>query len=286
LAGSPGAVDGVGAIALRESGRRPGRAPVEQTVQSLKSQVRVVTALTLREIQAQNSSLNYGYAWALIEVLIYVAVLSILKLFVRALSPNDMPPFLFLILGVMPWLTFFNTVHAIETVIEKNRKLLQLPGITPLDLVLAKALQILCMYGLVFFGLAAASLYFEHTSLPRSAIGVILIYLASWMLGIALGLVLMPLGRIFPPAGKLLAGVWRFGLLVSGVYFLITTFPEWVWPYLTWNPMLHANELMRTYWFSTYQTPIGSPLYVAECLLGLAALGLSLERYVRRRIPV
>jgi len=258
---------------------------MQQLVQALKTQFRVLTALTLREIQSQNAALSYGYAWALIEVLIYIVVLSLLKVFIKALSPNEMPPILFLLLGVMPWLTFFNTVHALETVITKNRRLLQLPNVTPLDLALAKALEILCTYGVMFFALAVACIYFEHANIPRFTAGIVLVYVGSWFLGVAVGLVLMPLLRIFPPAGKLLAGLWRFGLIISGVYFLITAFPEWSWPYLTWNPMLHASELMRTYWFYTYQTPVGSPFYMAECVVGVAALGLSLERYVRNRVP-
>jgi ABC-type polysaccharide/polyol phosphate export permease len=53
-----------------------------------------------------------------------------------------------------------------------------------------------------------------------------------------------------------------------------------------WNPLLHIEELIRTYWFTSYHTPVGSPAYVAECLLIMTFLGLLVERYVRRRFPV
>jgi hypothetical protein len=42
---------------------------------------------------------------------------------------------------------------------------------------------------------------------------------------------------------------------------------------------------LRIYWFNNYQTPGISPLYVAECLLGMVFFGLLLERYMRRRLP-
>jgi capsular polysaccharide transport system permease protein len=252
---------------------------------SWKAQLRVLTALTLREIQSQNSSLDYGYAWALIDVGISIAAITVLKVFIHVLSPNGMPPVLFLVSGILPWLTFQSTASSVETTITRGKRLLLLPDITPLDLVFAKALQILCTYGAVFVVAAVGCSYFENASMPRSLSGVILIYLYSWILGIAYGLVTMPLIRVFPPASKVLGIVWRFGLLLSGVFFVITMFPEWTWAYLSWNPMIHVSELMRTYWFSTYQTPIGSPLYLAQCLGVLAILGLSLERYVRRRVP-
>jgi hypothetical protein len=43
-------------------------------------------------------------------------------------------------------------------------------------------------------------------------------------------------------------------------------------------------EMIRDAWFITYTSPIASPLYVAEWIIGLLMLGLSLERY-QRRIP-
>jgi ABC-type polysaccharide/polyol phosphate export permease len=54
---------------------------------------------------------------------------------------------------------------------------------------------------------------------------------------------------------------------------------------MTWNPILHINELMKTYWFQNYNTPIGSPAYVMAWILGLGFVGLSLERFIRR-VPV
>ena len=252
---------------------------------SWKAQLRVLTALTIREIQAQNSSLDYGYAWALIDVCISIAAITVLKVFIKALSPAGMPPVLFLVSGILPWLTFSTTATAVEAAITRGKRLMLLPNITPLDLVLAKSLQIFCTYGSVFLGVAIAVSYLEHVGPPRSLPGVVLLYIYSWVFGIAYGLVTMPLTRVLPPAGKIIGVVWRFGLLFSGVFFVITMFPQYTWGYLDWNPMLHVEELMRTYWFSAYQTPVGSPLYLAEWLGAVGLLGLSLERYVRHRVP-
>lgn len=254
--------------------------------QSWKAQLRVLTALTLREMQSQNTSLDYGYAWALIDVCISVAALTVMKVFIKALSPAGMPPILFLVSGMLPWLTFQSTATAMEGAIVRSKRLLLLPGVTPLDLALAKALQIFCTYGVVFVVAAVGCSYFEHTGLPKSIPGVTLVYISSWLLGVAYGLVTMPLSRVFPPAGKIIGVVWRFGLLFSAVFFVIRMLPQWTWPYFTWNPMVHVEELMRTYWFTAYNTPVGSPVYILEWLVTLALLGLSLERYVRYRIPV
>jgi capsular polysaccharide transport system permease protein len=236
-------------------------------------------------MQASNASYVYGYAWAIAEVCISLTALTILKVFIHLLSPPAMPPVLFLLLGAIPWFTFHNTASGMLLVVTQRRKLLQLPHVTPLDIMLAKATSVLCTYGSVFFvGLIIAD-YFESGGVPRSTAGLVLVYLLSWILGIGFGLCLMPLIRVFPPALKLLSVVWRFGLILSGVYFTISTIPSNYWVYLTWNPMLHVSELMRTYWFYSYQTPIGSPFFVGVCATGLLIFGLLLERYVRVRVP-
>lgn len=247
--------------------------------------LRVVKALTVREMQASNSSYVYGYGWAIAEVCISMAALIVLKVFIHALSPPGMPPVVFLLLGGIPWFTFHNTAGGMLMVVSTKRKLLQLPQVTPLDIMLAKATSVLCTYGSVFFVAVIGADYIEGAGVPRSLAGLVLVYLMSWILGIGFGLCLMPLIRVFPPTLKLLSIVWRFGLILSGVYFTISTIPSNYWIYLTWNPMLHVSELMRTYWFSTYQTPIGSPFFVGICAGGLMIFGLLLERYVRYRVP-
>jgi capsular polysaccharide transport system permease protein len=236
-------------------------------------------------MQASNSGYVYGYAWAIAEVCISLTALTILKVFIHALSPPAMPPVLFLLLGGIPWFTFHNTATGMLQVVSQRRKLLQLPHVTPMDIMLAKGVTTLCTYGSVFIVALVVADYFESGGVPRSAAGLVIIYLMSWIMGMGFGLTLMPLVRVFPPALKLLSVVWRFGLILSGVYFTISAIPPNDWFYLTWNPMLHVCELMRTYWFSSYQTPVGSPFYVGACTTGLLILGLLLERYVRLRVP-
>ena len=244
-----------------------------------------MTALTVREMQASNSSYVYGYAWALAEVCLSMTALTVLKVFIHALSPPAMPPVLFLLLGGMPWFTFHNTATGMFQIVTQRRKLLLLPHVTPMDIMLAKAISVLSTYGSIFIIALIGASYFENGPVPRSLAGLVLVYFMSWFLGIGLGMSVMPLIRVFPPAIKLLSVVWRFGLILSGVYFTITSLPSTYWGYLTWNPMLHVSELMRTYWFSSYNTPVGNPFYVAVWTAGFLILGLLLERYVRLRVP-
>jgi capsular polysaccharide transport system permease protein len=249
---------------------------------SLKTQIDVIVALTIRDMQAANARVELGLAWALVEVLLYVAIISLVRVFIKAFMPPNMPPFTFLMLGILPWQTFSHTARSVETIVSKNRGLLILPIVKPLDLVFAKAIETFCIYGLMFLLLVSVSAYLEGAGLPRFPLGIVLCYLAAWLMGMSFGMILLPTQRVFPPSRWLLSPLMRIGFWTSGLYFVIASLPQSIWPYLDWNPMLHVNELMRTYWFATYTSPIGSPAYIIECLAGMALFGLSLERFIRR----
>ena len=250
--------------------------------ETIKAQARIISALAIREMQNQNAQMELGFVWALVEVLIYVAVISVVRLVIKLFMPPGMPPFTFMILGILPWQTFMHTYKGVEKIITRNKKLLVFPIVTPLDIVFAKALQVLCTYGVVFLGLMLLASYMENSGNPRFPMGILFLYLASWLMGLSFGLFMIPLHRMFPPIKWMMSPIPRVGMLTSGLYFVVTSIPEQFWPYMTWNPMLHVDELMRECWFTTYTSPVASPLYIVECLGGMTLFGLLLERFIRR----
>jgi capsular polysaccharide transport system permease protein len=250
--------------------------------ESIKLQVRVIAALAIRDMQNENSKMEMGLAWAFVDVLVYVAFLSALRLVIKVFAPPGMPPFTFLVLGILLWQTFYRTYKGVETLLASRKKLLTLPVVTSLDVTLAKAVQLLCVYSIVFVTLSSLASFYEGVGMPRFPLGAILLFLSAWIMGTGFGLFMIPVQRMFPPARYLMQPLTRAMFWTSGLYFVITSVPPSVWPYLTWNPMLHVNELMRAYWFGTYHSPIASPAYIFCCVLGLVAMGLSMERFIRR----
>jgi capsular polysaccharide transport system permease protein len=251
----------------------------------LKTQFDIVKALALREIQSQQANLAYGYGWVLFDITLSFIGLLILKLVIRAFNVPGLPPITYLVTGLIPWFLFNSAYMAPAAAIKRNQRLLSLPGVTPLDLVLGSSLQLLCTYGLIFPVAATVSSFYEKSSFPHFPLGVILLFLSCWLIGVSFGLVLMVFTRLYAPAGKFVGFFMRFAMITSGVVISIKMFPESIWPYLSWNPMLNVEELLRVYWFPGYASPIASPAYILECVVVLMCAGLLLERYVRRRLP-
>lgn len=250
-------------------------------------QVRVIQALTIREMQSQQVNLAYGFGWVFFDAFLAFAGLLIMKMAIRGWTPSvpGVPPVTFLVSGLIPWLMFTSAYNLPGGAISRGKGLLLLPVITELDLVIAAALRNFATYTILFVVLAFFAAYYDGVAFPRFPLGIILLFLTMAIMGTTFGLMLMLLTRLYGPAGKFTSFFLRFAMIFSGVIFSITMFPATVWPYLTWNPLLHVEELLRTYWFYSYHSPVGSPAYVAECLMGFCFFGLLLERYARRRLP-
>jgi capsular polysaccharide transport system permease protein len=251
----------------------------------LQTQLRVISALTIREINSQQQNLMYGYAWALVDIALMIGGMLVMKLAIKAFNTPGMPPAVFIISGIIPWYLFQHGYDVPRSAITRNRRLLTFPIVTELDIIVAAEVQLLVLYGIMYVICATIASAIEQSPMPRSPLAIMLLFFASWLLGVFFGLILLPLHRIYAPMNKFLSFFLRLGMFLSGVFLTISFFPGYVWPYLTWNPMLHVEELIKTYWFSTYRTPVGQSMYVVECLLGMAVTGLLCERYVRRRLP-
>lgn len=260
------------------AGVRPGLAKL------VKTQFEVIGALAIRDMQSQQANLAYGFGWVFFDAFLSFAGLLFVKLVIRAFNPHGVPPVTFIVSGLVPWLMFSACYHLPEGAIKRGRKLLSLPVVTELDLVLASSVRVFLTFTILFVVLSTIAGFYEQVPFPKFPLGIAILYLCMWPLGISFGFILMALNRLYAPAAKFVGFFLRFSMLLSGVIFQITMFPPSVWPYLTWNPLLHIEELLRSYWFYSYQTPIGSPLFVTQCFVGMAFFGLLLERYARRRL--
>lgn len=253
----------------------------------IKTQFRVIHALALREIQSQQSNLAYGFGWVFFDAFLGFASLMIMKFAIRSFNRPGVPLVTFVVSGLIPWMMFQATYHAHAGVISRGKSLLALPMVTELDLVLASALRTFVVYAILFVVLAVIAAIADGIPPPRFPLGVALLFAYMSVIGIAFGFVLLALYRLYSPAAKFVGFVLRFMMILSCVFFQLSMFPTFTWPYLLWNPLLHVEELLRVYWFYNYPyaTPGISPLYAAECLLVMVFFGLLLERYMRRRLP-
>lgn len=253
-------------------------------IADLRTQINVIAALTIRELQSLMKGYNYGFAWALLEPIMFIGLMRVARSAIKGLTPPDMPPSTFLILGIVPFYMYVASVGATYKPLATQDNMLQFPRVTPVDVAIASSLCDFCIYSTLFLIFMIPVSVYEGAWPPENALKVAFVFLELWVLGVSLGFVVAAAARVFPPIKQFISYYNLANRMIGGMLFVITMFPSVYWPYLTWNPILHCMEMLRDAWFVTYTSPIADPGYVLEWILGLSLLGLSLERF-QRRVP-
>ncbi|HEY1707248.1 MAG TPA: hypothetical protein VGG10_03215 [Rhizomicrobium sp.] len=247
--------------------------------------MRVIVALTIRAMQEDAGASAMGYLATFITPLMTVAIFLVSHLVIHALAPPDMPPALFIILGVLPYYMFTGTMKRVTSAPKRARSILALPRVTTLDVIISQCLDEYCSYAIQFVGLATLTIIFERDPLPADPFGVAAAFTAAWLIGWGFGLVILAAQRVIPGADAASKIISRVGMLTSGLFFVLGQLPQSTWPYMDWNPVLHVNEFMRSCWFPVYKSPVASASFIFECIVGLFVCGLIFERAIRRVTP-
>jgi len=182
----------------------------------------------------------------------------------------------FIAVAIVPFILFRNITLRVMEAVEANRGLFVFKQIRPFDTFLGRAL-LDSIVSVVVFILIMTIMAWVGFSTPFKDPLVIMILSGILILkGLGLGMVFCMLIFYMPE----LRIVLRMSMLplyfTSGVIFPLSRMPqEWL-PFLMWNPLLHATELIRHAFFAQYDMVPGiSPPYLMMCTLALLALGLA-----------
>ena len=248
----------------------------------LVRQFNIIMALAIHDLQGQMKNYNYGFAWMLLEPLIYIVGFRVMRKFLGGLAnPPGMTPLMFYVTAVFTIYVFSQGMAGGRSAARPSSMLL-FPRVSQLDVALSKAIS----HGaieLTLFMIIAPPIALYEGAYPPQNIGMVLFALAmAWVIGLGVGFTLSAAMRVFPPTIQF-AGYAMFGIrMASGMFFCVLQLPPALWPYLAWNPLLHCTEMARDGWFAGYTSPIASPMYTLDCALGFLLLGLSVERFMRR----
>ncbi len=255
-------------------------------LRGVRVQLRVVSALILRETRTRFGENALGYVWALVEPLIFILTFYGLYWIMRRNVPDHLDVIAFLATGIVGYELVIKTQDRVSQSIAGNRALLFYPQVQPLDLVYARVVLELATYTIVLIIIAGTNAVIrnelEIASVLRLALGLLL----AALLGGSLGLVFLSIQLVFPSFERIKSPLMRPLFWISGLFFTAHMIPSNVRYMLLWNPVLHCIEIIRDGFFVGYHSEYASPQYVMVWILSLAFVGLTLERAVRHRIEV
>lgn len=260
----------------------PQSPPPAQYVPHRLATLRTVLALILREMSTSYGRTPGGYAWAILEPLGAILVLSIGFSLVVRTPPLGTSFILFYATGFMPFNLYQILANKISKSINFSKPLLQYPTVTWFDAVLARfilnSLTSTLITILLITGILALLNHQSAVNLPP----VIEAMALTMLLGLSVGVVNCVLIGLFPIWDVTWSIITRPLFIASGVFFLYDSMSPATQNLLWYNPLLHITGLMRSGFYPTYPATYVSHLYVLGVSLSLLTIGLILlRRYYR-----
>jgi capsular polysaccharide transport system permease protein len=249
-------------------------------------QRRVVGALLIREIYSRFGREGLGFAWIVLEPLVFA--IPVLFVWRAVRDPNEhglsLVPFLWS--GYLPLLLFRHLCGRMLFFIRVNTPLLYHQRVTIFDIFLGRALleigsnlTALFISFLVFYVLAAIKMPHD---LPMFYLGYF--FMIWWC--VAAALIVGGLSERTEWVEKIWQPFSYLYMMFSGFFYLADWLPPAVRNVALYQPYTQAYEIIRAGAFGTTIRTHGDPLYTAFVLAGLTLLGLWVLREGRKYVVV
>lgn len=252
---------------------------------ALAIQSRVIQALILRETKTRFGNLRLGYAWALVEPMMHVAIFVAIYQLLDRDTASGIPVILFLITGITPFLAFRNTMQQTSSAVAANKSLLTFPQVTLFDLAFTRVWLEAATIIIVFVLLLFVSQYMDQTIRFQDLLGVCFAFLMILTLGAGVGMLLCAISPSLPSISKIQNPFLARPLFfTSGLFFTADMLPTALREPLLYNPLLHLIEYLRSSFFYEYHSTHYDLGYAGAWTFGLFAVGFAALRINRSRL--
>jgi capsular polysaccharide transport system permease protein len=254
-------------------------------VPALRVQLRVVGALTLRELGTRFGRDNLGYLWLFVEPALLGGALGLVHHISGHQLPGGVDAGTFWVIGYIPYYLLRGVLNRGPTAIAANQSLLYHRHITLLDIMLARdlleggATAGALLAFVLFFGLAAE----EWPREPAKMVAGMLL-----MLGFAHGVALLiAAGSVYTEVFDRVTHLFTYlSLPITGAFFMVFWLPTELQRAALWVPTVHVFELVRDGQYGT-QVPTHYDLaYLSGWIAALNLLGMAALRRARRDLAL
>ena len=247
----------------------------------LKIQIDVIRGLYYRELLTRISKLRFGIIGILIEPIALICIFLLIFGFRRGFVPVfSLDLIIFLTVGNIIFELFSSISRRSIDSIDANQALFYYSRVKPFDTICARALVEINSYGVLYVIIVLGYFYYKNIWIVNNLPLILLNYILISIFAIGLGLIFMTAGRRYNYTKEVISVIFRPLYFLSGTFFSLASLPEWIKPWLAWNPILHAIELSRKGFSEFYLLdPLISLTYLIKITIITLFLGLLI--YVR-----
>ncbi|MEW6995928.1 ABC transporter permease [Colwelliaceae bacterium MEBiC 14330] len=247
----------------------------------------VIFAIFLREIKSQSTD-KIGLVWAVVSPLIMIAGMTAMRTFMSGgADAHGIPTAIFMVFGMVLIQSFLTIFEKSSSAIKKNKPLYAFRQVQPISSVIGIALFELFVKIFVIFTIVIIAFVIKLEISINYPIAVIINFLQVWLIAVSLGLLFALAACYVPEIKKIQQLFTRPLFFISGIFFSLQDIPPEYWPYLNWNPLLHAVELTRYAAYPAYGNAGVSEFYlnmftICSVFLALACYHISWKQAISR----
>ncbi len=212
---------------------------------SLTEHKAVIWGLLNREITTKFGNSYFGYAWIVVEPMLFIIMFYAMFTFLGKTTGN-MPILLFLLTGIVPFFFFRKSFQSASGAISTNQALLSYRQVKIIDTILARLILQAAVSTLSAFILTAVILYLNSGATIYHPIRIIYMLVLLFALTIGVSLILAVISYYYIDLPKFMEFINRILFFTSGVFFGLNDFPPNISYYLSFNPILQVIEFIRS----------------------------------------
>ncbi|RVU83398.1 hypothetical protein EOL70_16870 [Leucothrix sargassi] len=254
-------------------------------LQAISVKARIINALFIHSLLTEHGKTKVSYLTALIKPLFQIVMMTVVfSILGRSAAVGD-NLVLFLATGIIPYNLCLGLANKMLQLNRSSRNILNNTLVTPFDLsiafLLSESIVLLISTGIILIGLGNWG-YWDHR--VDSLLGILLITIASILLGYGVGLFNASVAAIAPSYEK----VWKVLsmplFLMSGVFFVADQrFPPEVIAIIQYNPLLHIIEFMRDSFYRSWESSLFDGSYLVTFIVCALLAGLVMQKLTQKR---
>lgn len=258
--------------------------PKYSFIDALFDRCNVIKAVILRDLRTRFFNHGLGFLIVPLWPLAHMVILLLIYSLTGRRAPFGESLNLFFATGLIPTLAFMYISRFMSLSIVLNRPMMAFPAVTAVDIMAARAFLEIVAGCLTLMFIFTILTILGDNPIPYNMEQAVFAYLATLLLAIGVGSLVSVIVMFIPFFVTIYALFLIVIYIASGTLFIVSALPDQISHVLSWNPVVHAVEWMRSAYYPTYSTKILDKQYLLGFGLGSLCLGLTLERTLRWKV--
>lgn len=240
----------------------------------LKTHIRVVAALLVREMSTRFGSKPGGYVWAIVDPVAHIGFMTIIFMAITRTPALGKSFPLFFATGYLAFQFYQAMAGYLNGAIKANRTLLSYPNVAPIDTIVSRyilqagttSVVTFCVLGLILMTVNQP-VYLNWPAIIEAAF-------AATLLGLGVGIFNNVAALRFPLYEQIFSIINRPLFLISGVFFLPDALPGPIRDIVLYNPLVHVVMLFRKGFYQEYRALEMDMFYLYSFAFTIMFVGL------------